>query len=213
MKSLTELSESELLDLIKDEPNKIKIYTWPNDVMEFISVYNFKSGEELIPTKLLYRLYRLWSTNPVTRKIMSNTFTDLFPSKNNNNCMCILLNKAAINIKEDAYKYVKKTDKTKKKGYLEHFEKYLNEYCIKTGSFFIKDTVLYSISANWCYKKRNPLGFTQFTNHCKLYLNIPKYKIIKDHCWFSVDHSIQKHLTEEMIKEMSSVPKKTIKKI
>lgn len=213
MKSLTELTEAELLELIKDEPNTITVYDWANDVMEFISVYNLKSGEEQITTKLLYKLYRLWSKNPVTNAILTNTLTDLFPSRRNNaNVIYILLDKSTLNLKEEAYKYIKKQDKSKNKKWLEHFYKFKHELCIEKGGLFIKDTVLYNIYDKWCYKKRSSVSIAQFNNFCKLHYN---FKIIDRHYWFSLNESITKQLTENMIKEMSKprALKKTIKKI
>lgn len=210
-KSITELNEAELLDLIKDESSNIKIYEWPTDVMEFISVYNLKSGTERITTKLLYKLYKLWSKNPVKRKTLTNTLTDLFPSDRIGESYLILLDKNALNIKTSTLKYLKKVNKTKHKGWVEHFNKYLHEYCIESGSFFVKDTVLYNLYDKWCFKKRSPLGFAQFNNFCKLYFN---NKFINNHDWFSVNPSIKKHLTEDIMNEKVKInaSKKTYKK-
>jgi hypothetical protein len=207
-KPITELSEAELLELIRDEPNKIKIYEWPNDVMDFISVYNIKTGTNPITLNLLYRLYRKWSNSPVKMRELSITLTDIFPSKRST---IIYIDKTLLNLKEEIYKLLKPVDKTRHKGWLEHFNKYLNEYSIKSGGLFIKDTVLYNLYDKWCYKKRNPLGLTQFTNHCKLYFN---WKLVYNHWWFKVDESIKNHLSENLIKEMSTrrAPKK-VKKI
>jgi len=95
---------------------------------------------------------------------------------------------------------MKKENKTKHKGWMEHFEQFLHEYCIKKGSFFIKDSVLYKLYGKWRQNKPSPLGKTQFNNFCKLYLN---HKLIQKNCWFSVNESIKVHLTEDLINEMS----------
>lgn len=210
-KSLTELTEKQLLDIIGSESSNIKIYTWPNDIMDFISVYNIKSGQERITSKLLYKLYSLWSQDPIKRKTFTDTLMDLFPSTKDGLSTIILLNKNILNLKEEAYNYVKQHDKTKDKGWLEHFNKYLHVYCIKKGRLFIKDTVLYNLYDKWCYKKRKPLGFAQFNNFCKLYFD---YKFIKKNNWFGVDRSINDHLTEDLINEMRKPngSKKTYKK-
>lgn len=209
-KAITQLTESELLDLIKSEPSSITLYEWPTDVMQFISVYNLKSGTERITTKLLYKLYKLWSKNPVPRKTLTTTLMDLFPSDRIGESHLILLNKETLNIKQETLKYLKKHNKTKDKGWMEHFTKYLHEYCIESGCFYIKDTVLYNLYDKWCYKKRSPLALAQFNNFCKLYF---KNKFIKKNYWFAVDEKIQKYLTEDLIKEMRDkrAPKKKYK--
>lgn len=208
-KSLTELSEKELLDIIGDDPGSLKVYSWPNDVMEFISIYNLKTGEHHVTNKLLYRLYRLWSNIPVTQRVFTTTLMDLFPSIQYGANKAILLDKNSLNLKQEAYNYVKVQDKTKYKGYLKLFEKYLHTYCIKKGSFFIKDSVLYKLYSKLCSTKRHPLGKAQFNNFCKLYF---KNKLIKGHQWFAVDESIKEYLTEDLINEMSKTGAKQKKK-
>jgi hypothetical protein len=94
---------------------------------------------------------------------------------------------------------VQQEDKTKHKGWMDHFEKYLHEYCIKKGSLFIKGSVLYRLYSKWRFRKPSPLGKAQFNNFCKLYFN---HKVIKNHYWFSVHESIKVHLTEDLINEM-----------
>ena len=203
-KSTTEMTEKELLDLVSKDSDII-LYNWPNDVMEFISVYNIKSGKEEIASKLLYKLYKLWSKQPVKKRTFAMTFTDLFPSINSIDGtkynLILLLDKKAINLKQEAYNFIKKNDKTKEKGWMEHFEKYLYFFSIKSGSLFIKDSVLYKLYSRWYGKKRRPLGFDQFNNYCKLYF---KNKLIKTNYWFAVDKYIKNHLDEELIKEMST---------
>lgn len=205
-KSITELSEKELLDLLGSNPDQLKIYEWNTDIMEFISVYNLKSGNEYITTKLLYRLYCLWSKNPVKRKTLTNTLMDLFPSVRTGDSHVVLLNKSAMNLKEEAYLYIKSKNKIKNRNYKDHFDSYINHYSIKNGGLFIKDTVLYNLYDKWCYKKRHPLSFKQFNNFCKLYF---KEKLIDKHYWFSVDESIKTYLTEDLINEMK---KKNVQK-
>jgi hypothetical protein len=208
-KSITELSEQELLSILGAD-SQAKVYTWPNDVMEFISVYNLKSGTEEVTSSLLYNLYTHWSKDPVKRKAFTFTLRDLFPTINYSKTFVVLLNSSTLNLKAQAYKYVEKEDKTKEKGWMDHFEKYLFFYSLKSGSFFAKDSVLYSLYSRWYGKKRRPLGFKQFNNHCKLYF---KNKLIKTHYWFAVDHSIKNHLDEELIKDMDSASQKKNKKI
>ena len=208
-KSITDLSEKELLSILGTDV-QAKVYTWPNDVMEFISVYNLKSGTEEVNGQLLHKLYTTWSKDPVKRKAFTYTLMDLFPSKTFGTTAIILLNRSALNIKNEVYEYLQPIDKTKEKGWMEHFEKYLFYFSLKSGSFYIKDSVLYKLYSRWYGKKRRPLGFKQFNNYCKLYFN---NKLIKTHYWFAVDHSVKNHLDEELIKDMDSASQKKNKKI
>jgi hypothetical protein len=205
-KALTDLSENELLDLIRNEPSSVKIYEWPDDIMEFISIYNIKGGKELVTFRLLYKLYKKWSKNPIKFEPFISSLRDILPSHSS----YILLNRKALNVKEEVFKYLKQDDKTKYKGHIDTYNRFRNDYCIKRGGLFIKDTVLYDLYLKWC--KKRPLSIRQFKMFCKMYFD---EKLIDKHYWFGVDKSINDYLTEELINEMRkpSDPKKTKQKI
>lgn len=201
-KAITELSDEEIIKLAH-QSSETKI-EHSNDIMEFVSVYNLKTGEERITTKLLYNLYSKWSQNPVTRKTFALVLIDLFPSIRYGKSHVICLDKKAINLKEETYNYLKRMDKTKQKNWTIHFKKYLSKYQLKKGGLFIKDTVLYNLYDKWCfkgYKTKNyhPLSLYQFNNFCKLFF---KNKLVKGNYWFGLEYTILNHLSEDLIKEM-----------
>jgi hypothetical protein len=195
-KALTELTEQELLDLASS-PEQVKVYNFANDVMEFISVYQFKTGEHLIPSKLLYKIYHHWSSNPLRHAQFSHQMTDIFPSKGSS----ILLDKEALELKNKLLEFLTMDDKRTDKAWGEHFNNYLIKFNIKSGLLPIKDSVLYSLYSKAYCKKKHPLGTRQFNNFCKVHF---KYELINGHCWFRLDRSIEEHLTEELIIEMSN---------
>lgn len=201
-KPITELSTEELIKAINDAPVEAP-YNWPTDIMDFISFYHLKQGEELITTKLLYRLYCHWSKNPITSRSFIQVLTDIFPSSRSGRSVTILLNKKALDISQEVYKYLESKDKTKSKGWTKHFNDYLNYYSIKKGGLFIKNSVLYSLYDKWTYgnKNRHPLGYNQFSKFCQVLF---KQKLVDNNGWSAVNNSIEQHLTDDLIELMKA---------
>jgi hypothetical protein len=201
-KPLTELTDEEIIDLVGQNPSNLeKVYNWPTDVMDFISYYNLKQGTEVVTSKLLYRLYRHWSKDPIPSKAFTSTLTDIFPSNRLGHSITILLDKSALNIHNELSKYLESMDKTKYKNWTKHFTTYLNHYSIKKGGLFINNNVLYNLYDKWCYKNHSKhlLGHKQFNKFCKLFF---KHKVVKDQLWYAIDDSIKTHLTEDLINLM-----------
>lgn len=215
-KAITELSTEELVHLLGKNPPNVNsdvIYNWPTDVMDFISFYNLKQGTEHVTTKLLYRLYRHWSKDPLIIKAFVNTLTDIFPSSRIGKSTTIMLDKKTLHISQEVYKYLETLDKTKSKGWTKHFNTFLEYYSIKKGGLYIKNNVLYSLYDKWTYgnKNRRPLGYKQFNKFCKVFF---KQKIVDNNRWSAVDNSIEQYLTDDLIQLMKATRngKKTNKK-
>lgn len=198
-KNLTELTDAELLELIENPVSSPNTIT--NNIIDFISVYNLKTGDEPIKIRLLYNLYKAWTKNPLSPRIFSNTLTNLFTSKQSAGNTLVYLNKSAINVHTEVLKLVEPADKTRQKGWTDHFNKYLLHYGIKKGGLFIANNVLYNLYDKWTYKNNNrrPLGPNQFNNFCKVFF---EYKNVQGRLWFKIDKSIEQHLTEDLIKLM-----------
>lgn len=208
-KIITELTDEELNKLLEDSSNSESITVFnKNDINEFISVYGIKSGTYQVSIKLLGKLYRQWSKDPIHPRTFANCLTDLFPYIRGGDSNFLCVNKDVWKLKEVFDNYFKSQEKTKMKHYKTHFDAFINYYKLKKGSFFIKDNVLYNLYDKWTYKNKNnnPLIKSQFINFCKLYF--PKYKKIEKIHWFPIDHSINQYLSEELKRQMSEKDKK-----
>lgn len=209
-KPLTELTNEELTDLLEENNTRsVNIFT-RNDINDFISIYNIKSGSFRVPIKLLFKIYKQWSKEPLKANTFANLLTDLFPSIKYGKGLLLCLNKDVWKLKEEFDKYFKTNSKTKSKSYKTHFDAFLKHYHIKNGCFFIKDSILYNLYDKWTYKNNNkrPLGKIQFINFCRLYF--PKFKKIEKVYWFPIDHSINQYLSEELKRQMSETKNKKI---
>lgn len=199
-KPITQISSEDLLKLLEGGSFTEKnIPEQKNDIIEFISQFNLKQGEERVTLGLLYQFYSAWSKNRVNRKIFSYNIGLYFFIKDS----YILLNGDYLQLlKSTANKLPKKRIKTKRRYFKKHFENYLNKYSINKGSFFVKDSILYNLYDKWTYgfKKRNPLKLSQLNEFFKIFKF--ESKSVNNNKWFGLDKSIIKYLTEENINEM-----------
>lgn len=199
--SLDETSSSESNPLIN---------SYRNDFYQFIDTYQIKPGKDKVLPSTLYSLYTHWSQEPLTSYEFGRELAEIIDIRKSR----AQINKSVLAIKIEVLKLLKPLDKTHYKGWKQHFDKYLDRYCIKSGGLYLKITVLYNLYDKWCYKNKNrhPLGINQFCSFCKGYF---KYKRIDKQYWFAVDHSIEQFLTKEMIdnmKERENVKKENKKK-
>lgn len=200
-KSITDLSDEDLLKSIESPDLNQPAYSWHTDVMQFISVYNLKQGQEVIFAHLLYKLYRHWSKDPVKQVIFSHTLADIFPTIKSNRSIGIMLNRNVLDVSNELYKFLQEDNPTKYKGHSDHFKKYLSHYSINKGGIFIANSVLYNLYDKWCYKnkRRRQLGPNQFDKFCKIFF---EQKMIRGCKWSAIDNSIEQHLTEDLINLM-----------
>lgn len=215
-KTINQLSDKELHELLQSSP-QIPVensFNYPNDIMDFISFYNLKPGEENIPLRVLYKVYNKWSETPLKRSQFSEHIGRFFVTKafgNGNSVVC--LDKNAKQFQKIIQEFFKKMDKTKKKGYKKHFDSFLNFYNISPGTLYLKDKVLYDLYDKWTYKNQNynPLSFNQFLGFLRLYFKKDE-KYIAGNYYFSLDATIVNHLSEDMINEMKKRYEKTQEK-
>lgn len=198
-KNILEATDEELQNLLENNTSDIKPIEYQNDILDFLTIYQIKSGTEFITSQLLYKFYKMWSKTPVS----PNKFSTQVKYFISSNSAGYLINIPNMDILQNVVKQLKKPDKTKSKLFKQHFDNYLKKYDIKEGTFFVKDTILYNLYDKWTYgnKKRHPLSLNQFINFGKLYF---ESKYIDRNYWFAVDKTIIKHLTEDMKHELTN---------
>lgn len=202
LKPITELSTDDLLKVIEGNTRKISKLNYKNDTLEFLSVYNITQGENRILFNLIYAVYKTWSQKPLNKRGFADELVKLFPHISYGPSNVYLVNKERDFFLEKTLK--KKVNKTKTKSWFKHFQRFINHYNLKSGSFYIKDVVLYNLYDKWVYKNgsKNQLNKTQFNNFCFIFFQKPRSKIIKNHHWYSVNQEIKEYLTPDLINLM-----------
>lgn len=206
-----EHSLDELLEIASDEEVIKKedevIVRNNNDVLSFVLAFNLQPGNEIVPTRLLYKLYRGWSKSPIAKELFYNLLGEIFiPLRGR-----VKINESSINISIKLYdKYrIKKDFRYSNASHRKHVLQFLSEREITSGDIWLPAYVIYHMYDKWCYDNNKATRFSEiaFKNVLITHLKTNK-NIEKDGIYFKVDKSIFNHLTEETINNLKEARKK-----
>lgn len=174
----SQLSEEEILALLasEDEADEktVEIFDYNDDIVPFLSFYNITPGHTPVSKKLLYKLYKTYSKQPVEQTIF-NTKVGTFIAPSG---PYYKLNMDNFAISNHIYKAEKTKDKTKSLSYQRHFNWFLKERKVERGSRWIEGFILFFIYKDFCKSRRvNPkLGYVNFHKFLKLHLQFKRIK-------------------------------------
>lgn len=192
----SQLTEEEILALLEsdDIAEKSEVFNYADDIVPFLSFYKITPGTTPVSKKLLYKLYKTYSKQPLDERNF-NVQVGVYIEANGYNYNLNLDNFA---ISNHIYTAEKKKDKTKSLTYQKHFNWFIQEKQVLNGRTWVEGFILYFIYKDFCRERRvNPkLGYTSF--HKFLKLSFP-YKRIKENrsLWFRVDETTANTFTEE----------------
>lgn len=198
-----ELTNEEILKALENSDVELPqgMPEYRNDILAFLSFYGVTNGKEKIPCRLLYKIYREWSENPLTSK----TFSEEIHQHIEFDKSYIYINLKSIDLSISAYKHLKSNsrNKTKSPAFRKHFDEFTSLHELKKGTKWIPSFVLYYLYDKWCYnsKKRPLLSEENFSRFLKLYFPIRK-RARGTNYWYSVDKSIYNHITKEQVSIM-----------
>lgn len=207
MENVKKLDNAQLLNLIKDTDKEVEdIHVLNDDISNFLSFYNINPGNEKVSKRTLFKLYKAWTTavksykltgfvQQLLRKQFEVDYNKIFIDKNQINIDVLILKKLETKPK-------KPRDRSDR--YRERFERFLNEYDIKSGNTWVKSKSLYDLQKKYFPKH----CFTPqiFSKLLKLY--IKEHDYVNRCLYFRVDDSIIKHLENGHEKEEIKIPKK-----
>jgi len=202
------LTDQQLLNELEKAPEKLQelyISQFNDDVVGFCTHFDIQSGTFTVRQTLLYKLYKLWSFEPVSRETFGRRINQYILPHQKGRYWYYLLDINALKISIEAYKILQKQirDKTKSPHYKRHFENFIKHYDIKSGTYWIESFMLYYLYDKWIYKihKHNPMGEFQFFNFCKIYFDY-KRKTSNRVMWFKVNKAISNYFTKEEYEEI-----------
>lgn len=188
----------EALNNKKDEEYKDDEYH--NDIVGFLHFYNIENGKQKVSKRLLYRLYKQWSDNPLESRQFNSQLGIFIESSNE----FYLINQKSLDLAASAYRNLQKRhrDKTKQVKYKKHFENFLKFYNIKEGTQYVPWFVLYHLYDKWVYnnKTKNVLTEMFFAIFCDLYF--PRKRKTSTFYWYAVDPLIFDVISRETMQEM-----------
>jgi hypothetical protein len=200
IKTLTELDTNDLLKVLEGNTRKVSNLNYKNDVLDFLSTYQIENGDNGIVFNLIYEVYRKWSNKPLGNRAFCYELRKLLPYLPYGNNNLYMVNKPRDFFLQKTLS--KKLNKTKSKSWFKHFEVFIQKYDLKSGSFYIKDIVLYNLYDKSIYEsnKKARLSVSNFVKFCRLFFFKPKF--IKGHEWFGVNNNVIEHLSSDLLELM-----------
>lgn len=178
---------------------------YETDVPQFLAFYQIKPGKDLVNKRIIFKLYKCWSENPVSTEKFGEQINLFIPSHQIGSQYFYHLNRKALDLSTEAYNHIVKHthDRIKVPAWKAHFDKYLDHYHLKSGDFFIAAIGLYNLYDKFAYdtKKKMQLGYGQFIKFCRL--NFEQEKMTKDGIlYFGIDRSIKDFITDEQLQHL-----------
>lgn len=215
----SQLSYEELMEAMEDAPEvEGEVLEHTEDVVPFLSSYNVTPGDHLVSKRLLYKLYRTYSKNPVPQQPFILQVGDFVATKFAGGRPFFCLNQDNFAISTAIFKNEKRIEKTKSLTYQKHFQWFLTGRGVKKGSKWVEGFILFYIYRDFCKSHRiNPkLGYENFHKFLKLHF---KFRRLRENrsLWFQVDsttHSILEESEKDVIRESrKKAPRRSKKSI
>jgi hypothetical protein len=188
-KKLPSQLDSESLLAALDQSDTTDINQWDNDIPLFISKYKLDAGPHRVPSITLYKVYLLFSKEPLTRKRFTDQCSLFIPFVG----QAFRLN---IEVKTlIKYLYTDKIGRTQRAttnvNLKTHVDKFIHKVQLEKGNSPVEADVLFEIYRLYCIDNKisNRLSKSTFTTIFKLYF---KFKRIGSSriAWFFVNKEI-----------------------
>ena len=193
----SQLSYEQLMNLLdcseSEQDNEILEYM--NDVVPFLTNYGITPGDTPVSKKLLYKLYKTYSKNPIGSVEFNIKVGEYISHKSPS---YYYINQDNFAISKHIYKESEKRDKTKSLTYQKHFNWFLIESKMDKGSKWVEGFILFFIYKDFCKSRRiNPkLGYVYFHKFLKLHFQCRRMKENRS-LWFKIDQDTYNLLNEE----------------
>lgn len=178
-------------------------------ILSFIARYNLKFGDEKVPSKILFKLFKMsYPDENFTRYHFSSELSKYLPYKQTS----FLLNKSAMSINLDIFEAApRKIVPTTSKPELTKVDRYLDYYSIKPGTLLVKLDILFYLYVLYTNETgiKRIMGKGRFSKI--LALKFEK-KLLKNIAHYSVDQSIQNIITPEILQHYEEKTKEAKKR-
>lgn len=219
-RTLTEYSEEELLRALEQKPKgEPSTQEYETDVPQFLAFYKIVPGKDEVNGKLLYRLYKFWSSTPITKKAFAMQLGLYLGIKGIHGNLFYLININSLDISAEIYKHIQDSihERIKIPAWKAHFDNFLKRYKLESGGTYIEAYILNILYRRYCNEidKKMPLGYEQFIKMCRLYFHNERMTRKNHTLYFAVNNSIREFITDDELKQLriSNNGKKTVQKI
>lgn len=175
----SQLTDEEILALLDAEDqlwdeDVSQIFDYNDDIVPFLSNYQITPGTTPVSKKLLYKLYKAYSKQPLDQHNFNIQIGKyISPDRDH-----FLLNTDQFAVSRYIYEAEKTRDKAKSLTYQKHFNWFITEAGIETGRAWLEGFILFYIYKDFCKSRRvNPkLGYVNFHKFLKLHFPYKRLK-------------------------------------
>lgn len=193
----SQLTEQELLDLLNSEDvpeSTVQIFDYKDDIVPFMGFYNITPGTSPVSKKLIYKLYKTYSKEPLD----SLNFTIQLGKFVSHDRDHFLVNLDNFAISNHIYEAEKTREKTKSISYQKHFNWFIDNAGVQTGSSWVEGFLIFHQYKDFCRERRvtPKLGYVNFHKFLKLHF---QYRRVKENraLWFRVNYETANKYTEQ----------------
>ena len=191
-------SKEDLLKLLEEAPEGTGTSNYANNVIQFVARYNLKEGDNTIPEKTLFKLYRNSVKDPYPKRKFALHMSEIILRRNTTTGHYYKVNMDALKVSDEILSIVseKKHDKTKSIKYIASFERFLSRLSIDRGNNYIEGYVLFELFAKpfRASGRRVGIGYNTFLDFCRLYFEEKRIGRTRA-AWFGVDKEIMKKVS------------------
>jgi hypothetical protein len=203
---LAALTESE--EETQDEaPEADEVLEFSNNVVPFLSHYQIIPGEFPVTKSLLYKLYRMYSIDPVPQLVFHRIVGEYLPKYSNRSGRFYRINIDQFKISNEIFKLHQKpkVDKVKSPKWRKRFEAFLKEKNITAGDFWVAGFVIYEIylDFNRERKKKPVFSYESFHGMLKEYFKNQR-KTSNRSLWFKVNETPATYFNREQLNEIQA---------
>jgi hypothetical protein len=204
-KLLNKLTNEELLEQIKNEEETVE-EDYFNDFLSFISAFKIGNGEHRVYLTDLYKLYKEWSNNPLTRNSFSHEVGKYFTVVVTRGKRVVHIDAHPSHILKELYEARNKRNKTKSKvhskPWINHFNAFLKAKNVEKGHYYLEAEIIYWLYDKWCYETKRKSHISYLTFIKFLDLNFERKRILSSRRYFyGVDEKIKEQYSEKFIHE------------
>lgn len=192
------LTDEELLSLLDnpDVPDDVsEIFNeQQDDVVSFLQNYKIEPGPTKVNKKLIYKLYKQYSKDPLTQKQFTTRVNHYITDTDRQ----FLINKDQFALSAVIYESEKKRDLTKSLTYQKHFNWFLQETSLGKGKNWLEGFILFDFYKEFCKERRinTKLGYVNF--HKFLKLNFDHRRLKENRAlWFKISDPVYNKISEE----------------
>lgn len=182
------ISTEALLEALEGAEEIDTAKEWHNDVPVFLSRFKIEQGDYKVPRRLLHKLYKLYSSDPITFELFNRTLGTFFYTDDKGFCH---VNIKPITIANLVYTK-KKTDVvvSANPAIKKHFETFKHEIGLKKGTNWVEGDILYETYRFYCINKKiqKKLSYKNYIMICSLYFET-KRSGSSTAKWFGIDRN------------------------